>query len=136
MPYPLARYLPRLCPRVDPSDDAWAKSRERRAPAASLWQAILPTLPALSLLFAFSLSSSAIAQTSVEDFYRGRQVNLIVGYGPGGGYDTAARLLARYLPRFLPGNPTVVVQTLPGDGSMRATNWLSTRAPRAGWTTE
>ena len=60
-----------------------------------------------------SSAAPALAQDAVENFYRGRQVNLIVGYGPGGGYDTAARLLARYLPRFLPGNPAVVVQNMP-----------------------
>src|SRR5215510_11450400 len=49
---------------------------------------------ALLLIVAFFLSAPALAQDAVENFYRGRQVNLTVGYGPGGGYDTAARLLA------------------------------------------
>src|SRR5262245_43362568 len=134
MPHPLARYLPRLCPRVGPSDCAWAKSRERRARAAPLRHAILPTLHVLLLLLASSVSRPALAQTTVEDFYRGKQVNLIVGYGPGGGYDTAARLLARYLPRYLPGNPAVVVQNMPGAGSLRAANYLYSVAPRDGAT--
>jgi len=48
---------------------------------------------------------SALAQPTVEDFYRGKQVNLIVGYGPGGGYDLVARLVARHLGRYVPSNP-------------------------------
>ena len=55
---------------------------------------------------------SAHAQDSVEAFYRGRQINLIVGYGPGGGYDLTARLLARHIGRYIPGNPSVAVQNM------------------------
>src|SRR5262245_31343403 len=86
------------------------------------------------LIVAFFLSAPALAQDAVENFYRGRQVNLTVGYGPGGGYDTAARLLARHLPRYLPGNPAVVVQNMPGAGSLRAANYLYSVAPRDGAT--
>ena len=86
----------------------------------------------VSLLFAsLALASPACADT-VADFYRGRTVTLIVGYGPGGGYDLFARLLARHLGRYIPGNPTVVVQNMPGAGSLRATNFLYTAAPRDG----
>ena len=53
---------------------------------------------------------------TVADFYRGKQINLIVGYGPGGGYDVYARLVGRHLGRYIPGNPTVVVQNMPGAG--------------------
>jgi tripartite-type tricarboxylate transporter receptor subunit TctC len=71
---------------------------------------------------------------AIADFYKGRTVTLIVGYGPGGGYDLFARLLARHLGRYIPGNPTVVVQNMPGAGSLRATNYLYTVAPRDGAT--
>ena len=74
----------------------------------------------------------AFAQNTVEDFYRGKQINLIVGYGPGGGYDITARLVARYLGRYIPGNPTVVVQNMPGAGSMRAANSLYVNEPKDG----
>ena len=83
---------------------------------------------------ALGFAQSARAQDAVADFYRGKQVNLIVGYGPGGGYDTAARLLARHLGRYLPGNPTIVAQNMPGAGSMRAANYLYSVAPRDGAT--
>jgi tripartite-type tricarboxylate transporter receptor subunit TctC len=81
---------------------------------------------------AFCISSFGHAQNTVEDFYRGKQLTLIVGYGPGGGYDITARLVARYLGRYIPGNPTVVVQNMPGAGSMRAANALYVNEPKDG----
>jgi len=84
------------------------------------------------LLFASLAVASPACADTVADFYRGRTVTLIVGYGPGGGYDLFARLLARHLGRYIPGNPTVVVQNMPGAGSLRATNFLYTAAPRDG----
>jgi len=87
----------------------------------------------LLLLASLALASQARADT-VADFYKGRTVTLIVGYGPGGGYDLYARLMARHLGRYIPGHPTVVVQNMPGAGSLRATNFLYTVAPRDGAT--
>jgi len=95
------------------------------------------TLRVVALLLALCTSipmSAAFAQDAVESFYRGRQINLIVGYGPGGGYDTAARLVARHLGRYLPGNPAIVVQNMPGAGSLRAANYLYSVAPKDGGT--
>ncbi len=77
---------------------------------------------------------TVFAQNTVEDFYRGKQINLIVGYGPGGGYDITARLVARYLGQYIPGNPSVVVQNMPGAGSMRAANYTYVNAPKDGTT--
>ena len=74
----------------------------------------------------------ALAQPAVEDFYKGKQINLIVGYGPGGGYDVVARLLARHLGRYVAGNPNIVVQNMPGAGSLRAANYLYSVAPKDG----
>ncbi|HEY6255203.1 MAG TPA: tripartite tricarboxylate transporter substrate-binding protein [Xanthobacteraceae bacterium] len=85
------------------------------------------------LLLAFC-SAPAHAQTSVEEFYRGRQINLIVGYGPGGGYDITARLVARHLGGYIPGHPAIVVQNMAGAGSMRAANYLYVSAPKDGAT--
>src|SRR5215472_2364301 len=59
---------------------------------------------------------------SVADFYRGKTVTLFVGYGPGGGYDVIGRLVARHLGRHMPGAPAVVVQNMPGAGSLAAAN--------------
>ena len=68
----------------------------------------------------------------VADFYRGRTITLVVGYGPSGGYDLFGRMIARHLGRHIPGNPSIVVQNMPGAGSLRATNWLHSVAPRDG----
>jgi tripartite-type tricarboxylate transporter receptor subunit TctC len=59
---------------------------------------------------------------SVADFYRGRQVTLMVGSSPGGGYDAVARLVARNLGRHIPGNPNIIVQNTPGGGSITMSN--------------
>src|SRR5262245_34954037 len=58
----------------------------------------------------------------VADFYKRNRINLIVGYGPGGGYDVYARILARHMGKHIPGNPTIIIQNMPGAGSLRATN--------------
>ena len=70
----------------------------------------------------------------VADFYRGKSVQLVLGYGPGGGYDVYARIVARYLGKYIPGAPAVVVINMPGAGSLRATNFLYTTAPKDGLT--
>ena len=69
---------------------------------------------------------------SVADFYRGKQVTMVIGYGPGGGYDIYGRIMAKYIGKHIPGNPTVIVQNMPGAGSMRATNYIYEVAPKDG----
>jgi tripartite-type tricarboxylate transporter receptor subunit TctC len=91
------------------------------------------TRSAAALFAGLMLMPHACAD-AVADFYKGRTINLIVGYGPGRGYDLFARLLARHLGRHVPGNPTVVVQNMPGAGSLRAMNFLYAVAPRDGAT--
>ncbi len=83
-------------------------------------------------LAAAAQARPARAQSAVADFYRGKQITLIVGYGPGGGYDITARLVARYIGKYIPGNPDVVVQNMPGAGSMRAANYTFVNAPKDG----
>jgi tripartite-type tricarboxylate transporter receptor subunit TctC len=68
----------------------------------------------------------------VADFYKGKQVQLIVGYGTGGGYDVYGRVIARHIGKHIPGNPTVVVQNMPGAGSLRAANFIYNVAPKDG----
>jgi tripartite-type tricarboxylate transporter receptor subunit TctC len=72
------------------------------------------------------------AQSSVEAFYKGRTVELVVGTLPGGGYDLYGRLVARYLGKHIPGHPTVIVRNMPGAGHLRMANWLYNVAPRDG----
>jgi tripartite-type tricarboxylate transporter receptor subunit TctC len=72
------------------------------------------------------------AQDGVADFFKGKQVSIIVGSSAGGGYDTYARLIARHLGNHIPGNPGVVVQNMPGAGSNKATGYVYTVAPKDG----
>ncbi|MDB5650264.1 MAG: hypothetical protein JWL62_1784 [Hyphomicrobiales bacterium] len=85
---------------------------------------------ALALTLAMAVAPAQAE--SVAEFYKGKTVQLVVGYGPGGGYDVYARLLARFLGKHIPGNPTVIVQNMPGAGSLRAANYLYATAPRDG----
>jgi tripartite-type tricarboxylate transporter receptor subunit TctC len=62
----------------------------------------------------------------------GKNVNLIIGFGPGGGYDLWGRMVARHIGKHLPGNPTLVPQNLPGAGSYAATNYIYNNAPKDG----
>jgi tripartite-type tricarboxylate transporter receptor subunit TctC len=68
----------------------------------------------------------------VEDFYKGRNVSLIIGYSVGGGYDLYARTLAAHIGRHIPGAPTIVPQNMTGAGSLRAANYLYGVAPKDG----
>ena len=86
----------------------------------------------LALLACLLAAQSVRAQTPPADFYRGKTVTLIVGYSAGGGYDTYARVLARHIGKHIPGNPAVVVQNMPGAGSLRAAQHLFSLAPKDG----
>src|SRR5580658_10831911 len=79
----------------------------------------------------FSFASAAQAQ-SPADFYKGKNVELYIGYSVGGGYDLYARVLARHIGRHIPGNPTIVVKNMEGAGSLRLANWLYRVAPKDG----
>ena len=85
----------------------------------------------LHFIFAAALAGPARAD-SVENFYAGRTLGVIVGHSVGGGYDLYARLLSRFLGRYIPGRPTVVVQNMPGAGGLRAANYLYAAAPKDG----
>ena len=67
------------------------------------------------LAFLALITPKAHADT-VADFYKGKLVRVVVGFGSGGGYDVYARLLSRHFGRHIPGNPSVVVQNMPGAG--------------------
>lgn len=67
-----------------------------------------------------------------ENFFAGKRVNIIVGTAAGGGYDTYSRMIARYMPAHIPGNPTFVVQNMPGAGSNVAAAYIQNVAPKDG----
>jgi tripartite-type tricarboxylate transporter receptor subunit TctC len=83
---------------------------------------------------ALFVATPALAQSSVENFYRGQTVRIVVASGPSGGFDTFARLLSRHLGRFVPGNPTFVVQNMPGAGGLRAAGYIAKVAAPDGLT--
>ena len=68
----------------------------------------------------------------VADFYTGKTVRMLIGYGPGGGYDLYGRVVAQFLSRHLPGHPTIVVQNMAGAGSLLAARYMHDVAPKDG----
>jgi tripartite-type tricarboxylate transporter receptor subunit TctC len=80
---------------------------------------------------AFGVATIAHAQTP-EAFYKGKQVRLTIASGSGGGYDTYGRVLARWMPNYVPGKPTFVVQNMDGAGGLKATNYTYAVAPKDG----
>jgi tripartite-type tricarboxylate transporter receptor subunit TctC len=83
-------------------------------------------------LLALTYTTPAPAAESVADFYKGKTVTIIIGYSPGGGYDAYARALARHYGKFIPGQPNVIVQNMPGAGSMLSANYIYSKAPADG----
>lgn len=91
------------------------------------------------ILFGTAMAAAALAATAtgasadaVSDFYKGKQLALQVGFGAGGGYDTTTRIVARHFGRHVPGNPTVIVQNVPGAGSMKLANRIYNSVPKNG----
>ena len=84
----------------------------------------------LPLIWAAASWTSPVA--AQPDIYRGKTINLMVGSGEGGGFDLSARLVAQFLPRFIPGSPTIVVQNMPGASGLRVAEYMSNVAPRDG----
>jgi tripartite-type tricarboxylate transporter receptor subunit TctC len=87
----------------------------------------------LTAIVVAALSMPTVARSaSVEEFYKGRTVSLIIGFSAGTGYDIYARLLARFIGRHIPGNPTVIAQNMPGAGSLKAAMYVYAVAPKDG----
>jgi tripartite-type tricarboxylate transporter receptor subunit TctC len=80
----------------------------------------------LSLL-ACGMDASRVAMA--DEFYQGKRITLVVGFNPGGGIDTAGRLMAKHLGRFIPGQPAVIVQNMEGGAGVIAANYLNRAAP-------
>jgi tripartite-type tricarboxylate transporter receptor subunit TctC len=91
------------------------------------------TLGTLICIAAALVTARAPARAQdVAGFYRGKQITLVIGYGPGGGYDIYARMLGRFMGAHIPGHPIIVPQNMPGAGSRSAANWLFRVAPQDG----
>lgn len=87
-------------------------------------------LLASAILFASAALTASTA--SAADFYKGKTINIVVGFTIGGGFDANARLLSRHIGRHIPGSPTVIVQNMPGAASLTSVQYLDTAAPRDG----
>jgi tripartite-type tricarboxylate transporter receptor subunit TctC len=94
----------------------------------------MPRLPtaALAWLVLSALPAHAQSAQNAEEFYKGKTINVVIGFSVGGGYDLYARLLAKYIGKHIPGNPTVIPQNMPGAGSLKAANYIFTAAPKDG----
>jgi tripartite-type tricarboxylate transporter receptor subunit TctC len=86
----------------------------------------------IAIHFGLAAAPTKTAAQDAAEFYRGRTIRLIVGAAAGGGYDIPARAIAAHMTRHIPGNPTIVVENMPGATSLIMTNYLYARAPRDG----
>jgi tripartite-type tricarboxylate transporter receptor subunit TctC len=94
---------------------------------------VQPHLAWLLLIATLLFTASPLrAETPAEDFYKGKTITLITSTGVGGTYDVVARLVARYMPHYIPGNPTIIVQNMPGGGNVLATNYMYNIASKDG----
>src|SRR4051794_34742510 len=89
------------------------------------------TITVLMVLVVLAARAPLAAQ-SAGDFYKGKQIRFVVGTAPGQDYDLWARLIGRHLTRQIPGNPTLIVENVPGAGHIVATNYLFNLAPKDG----
>ncbi len=85
----------------------------------------------LAVALALFLGHAAVG---AEEFYKGKNLRMLVGFSPGGGYDTYTRFVARYIRQYIPGSPTPVVQNLPGAGSLVTANFIYKKAKPDGLT--
>jgi tripartite-type tricarboxylate transporter receptor subunit TctC len=83
------------------------------------------------MIVALAVSLFAVS-AQAQPFYEGKTITIITSTGAGGGYDVTARLLARHMPRYIPGTPMMIVQNMPGGGNVLATNHMYTIAPKDG----
>lgn len=101
-----------------------------RASFIDKWLAL--TIVVSAVVVAWLGNASAQSGQSVEEFYRGKQLRFITGYSAGGLFDSATRIFARHLGKFIPGNPNIWVDNMTGAGGLIATNYLANSAPRDG----
>src|SRR5262245_66527506 len=79
-----------------------------------------------------ALAQGAAQSSGIADFYRGKQMRIIVRSAPGGGFDLYSRLLARFIVKHIPGNPTMVAQNMPAGGGIAAISYVGEVGPQDG----
>jgi tripartite-type tricarboxylate transporter receptor subunit TctC len=88
-----------------------------------------------SMTVALALTGMLTVQAkadAVEDFYKGKTITMVVSYGPGGGYDIYGRLLAQHMSKHIPGHPTIIINNMPGAGSLKGANYIYNVAAKDG----
>jgi tripartite-type tricarboxylate transporter receptor subunit TctC len=96
------------------------------------WTARVSILLGIAVFAAAPAMAQTASGPAVADFYRGKTMSMIIPSSPGGDYDLRARMVAQYMSRYIPGNPTIVPRNMPGGGGITAANWLHVQAPRDG----
>jgi len=86
----------------------------------------------IALALASTVLFSAAQAQDAASFYKGKTINVVIGFSPGGGYDLYARVVAKYMSKHIPGEPTLIAQNMPGAGSLRAAMYLYSVAPKDG----
>jgi tripartite-type tricarboxylate transporter receptor subunit TctC len=89
-------------------------------------------LATVAAVAAFLSTAGGARADAVTDFYKGKTVNLLIGAAPGGGFDIGGRLMARYMGKYIPGEPNIVPQNMQGAGGLRMANTLANTAPKDG----
>lgn len=89
------------------------------------------SVAAAAALVSMCVSAPAPAQDQ-SALFAGRTITIVIGYPPGGGFDLAARMLVQHMGRFIPGNPTLIAQNMPGASSFKASNYVYSAAPKDG----
>jgi tripartite-type tricarboxylate transporter receptor subunit TctC len=115
--------------RVSPVESNDFQSRKSERGPWAIRTMIVASSLALALA---SIAASPSRAEEVADFYKGKSIDLFIGFGPGGGYDTYSRVLARHFGKFVPGNPTITPQNMPGGGGLTVANFIYNKAPRGG----
>lgn len=122
------------------SNVGWVKYFARpdlAGPARSHWVAPCLTQPTsqvfgLALCGLLALTTRPVCAETVEEFYKGKTIELIIGFSPGGAYDVYARLVARHMTNHIPGKPQIVAKQLTGGGSRVAAGYIYNVAPKNG----
>jgi tripartite-type tricarboxylate transporter receptor subunit TctC len=88
----------------------------------------------LAMLIGLIFVAGVSATASAEDFYKGKTIRIVVGFSPGGGFDTYTRVIARHMKKYIPGNPSMMVQNMTGAGSLIAANYIYNKGKPDGLT--
>ena len=112
-------------------NDQKMTSSAKIMPAPVTGRLLRATLLALAAL-AGTMMVAKLARADPAEFYKGKNVTIVVGYKPGGGYDTSARILAKHFSRHIPGQPHIIVRNMPGAGTVVAANFVNNTAPKDG----